>query len=49
MEIGRRNVKFGLILRGLTDGAMTFAPVAVLGGFGLLGAFVFLLIGYRAE
>ncbi len=36
----------GLILRGLTNGAMTFAPVAVLGGFGLLGTFVTLLLGY---
>ena len=37
----------GLILRGLTNGATTFAPVAVLGGFGLLGTFVFLFLGYR--
>ena len=38
----------GLILRGLTNGAMTFAPVAMLGGVGLLGAFVLLLFGYRS-
>mgnify|MGYP000038282928 FL=1 len=37
----------GLILRGLTNGAMTFAPVAVLGGCGLLGTFITLLVGYR--
>lgn len=36
----------GLILRGLTNGAMTFAPVAMLGGVGLLGAFILLLFGY---
>lgn len=39
----------GLILRGLTNGAMTFAPVAMLGSAGLLGAFVVLLLGINSE
>ena len=39
----------GLILRGLTDGAMTFAPVAMMGGCALLSAFITLFIGYEKE
>ncbi len=39
----------GLILRGLTNGAMTFAPVAMIGGVALLGAFSLLLMGYRIK
>ena len=39
----------GLILRGMTNGDMTFAPVAVLGGVGLLGTFVTLFLGYRTN
>ena len=37
----------GLLLRGLTDGAMTFAPVALLGGLCFAVSAGFLLAGSR--
>ena len=39
----------GLILRGLTGGALTFAPVAVTGGMALMGCFIALLMGYNKK
>ena len=47
--IGSVLLPVGLILRGLTNGADTFAPVAVLGGFALLASFVVLLYGLRGN
>jgi len=37
----------GMVLRGLTGGAMTFAPIAILGGFSLIVSAGFLLAGSR--
>lgn len=38
-------MSLGLLLRGITDGAMTFAPVSLLGGTFFIASAVFILIG----
>lgn len=48
LAVGTFIMPVGLILRGLTGGAMTFAPVVMIGALCFLGSAALLFIGARA-